>query len=260
MLIQGNAHSLVVKGTAGVGKTHTVLEALKEAGYEEEVHYIYITGFITPLQLFNTLSKCSTLESPKLFVFDDLEGIIGNKTCVALLKSALWEARGKRIVSYQSSTNKLDNDGSIDFDGKVLLILNSLKEESVFGKSLLDRGIFYEMRLSGAELTSYVEDILPLVGSGLADDIKAEVWRQVKRFASNQSFSLRSLTRAFEFYKYNKDDWFTLFLNTLKLSSDQKVFYQIQENDKLSDTEKAKVYKELTGRSERTYHRQKKIL
>lgn len=260
ILLNTNQNLLVVKGTHGIGKTYLVSQALNKFNFENGVNYQYVSGFTTPLSLFNTLSSCKVMESPKLFWFDDIEGIINNRVSVSLLKSALWERNGKKIVSYQSSTSELKGEKSIEFDGKVILILNTTKEENLFGKSLLDRGIFYEMKLSPAELTSYIENILPLVGEGLEEEIKREVWNRVKRFANNDNFSLRSLSRAFEFYKYNDEKWWTLFLNTLNLTEEQRIFYLIKEENLPSIKAQAEKFSVLTGKSTKTFQRLQKKL
>lgn len=135
-------NSLVIRGSQGLGKTHSIISTLKEMDIQEEVGYIYISGKMTPLQLFNTLCRSSTLEHPKLFVMDDLDAILNDRTSVSILKSALWPARGRRIVSYLTSSTKVEEGGTHEFEGKILMIINNNREEGIIGRPLLDRGIY----------------------------------------------------------------------------------------------------------------------
>ncbi len=217
VLLDSNVHCLIIKGPAGIGKTKSVLDKLAEAGLKEDESFSYITGYITPLKLFDILSGCRVMEEPKLFVLDDLDAILKNRTSVAILKGALAEARGKRIVSYESTTKTVDCK-PFEFTGKVILIVNSFAKNNVI-ESLLDRGIFYDMEIDPEEMIKYVEDNLTqLLGVGLSDEDRASIWVRVKRFADSPNFSLRALNRAVAFYKHDKENWYSMFSRSMKKS------------------------------------------
>lgn len=212
MVIKGHTNLLTIKGTPGIGKTTFVLNQLEEAGLQENLHYVYLTGHVTPLKLFATLAKCVVMQGPKIFVFDDIDAIVSNKVSLALLKGALAEARGKRIVSYETSRNSKDEFAlrNFDFTGSVIVIVNNMKQESAVGSALLDRGIFYNMELDADEIRSYVEEILPKIHKDITDEEKQSVWIKIKRFADRPNFSLRAVNRAMEFYKYTPENWYHL--------------------------------------------------
>ncbi len=256
-LIESQTNSLIVKGTAGIGKTYTILKTLEEMGLKEQIHYIYFTGYTTPLQLFNTLSRSTSLEFPKLFIFDDLEGIINNKLCVAMLKSGLWEARGRRVITYNTSSSKVKNKGVCEFNGKMLLILNSIREENTIGESLIDRGLYYCLDLTTAEITAYIENIISEMETSLNQDERFEVWRKIKILAHHDRFSLRSVSRAFSFYK-NNSNWFDLFIHSLSLSREIIAFYTIQNDPNLTKEEIRDEFQEQTSKSRATFYRVKK--
>lgn len=257
MLTKSDATSLVIKGNGGLGKSYTVMDEIEKLGFKENIHYIYVAGHMTPLQLFNTISKTATLEPPKLIVFDDIDSLITNKVSIALLKSALGEVRGKRIVSYNSTSSKIDGPTSIDFTGKVIMILNELRQEQAFGKPLLDRCIVFDMALSQDELIEYVEMIIPDIQCGLSTDNKWSIWKDIKQFSGNPRFSIRSLVRAFEFYKYDPNKWHGLFASSLKLNDAQKIEYEMQNS---KTKEKVEEYIKRTGNSRATYFREKSSL
>lgn len=216
VLLNGTQNLLVVKGHFGMGKTYTIGSILKELDLKDGINYQYISGYITPKQLFNVLSSCRIMEKPKLFWFDDIEGVLGNKTSIALLKSALWEVNGKRLVSYQTSKNS-DELPAFEFNGKVILVVNSLNQEKVLGRSLLDRGIYYDMTLDPEEVVYYIENmVLPNIEKDIPINEKWSVWEKVKRFVEYPNFSIRCLYRAFSFYKHNKNEWYKLFTTSMK--------------------------------------------
>jgi hypothetical protein len=159
------------------------------------------------------LNRSRTLELPKLLIFDDIDNLLKSKVSVAILKGALAEARGKRIVSYDSTAR---NEGERHFEylGKVILILNAFSGTGVLDP-LIDRGIYFNIELETEELIEYIEDkILPtfeLNGNELS-----KVWGMVKRFADSPNFSIRSVNKAVSFYKHNPDKWYQLFTKSLK--------------------------------------------
>lgn len=215
VLLNSDIHSLVVKSLPGMGKTTTILNKLGSLGLEEGVHYIYVTGYMTPLKLYDTLSKSRTLDTPKLLVLDDLDSILKNRTSIALLKGALAEARGKRIVSYESSARNADVR-HFEFTGKVILIVNNLVKSNII-ESLLDRGIFYDMEIDQTELATYIELNMPSMYQRLSLDEKKSIWGKVKRLIDSPNFSLRALNRAFAFYQNDPENWYELWLKTMKV-------------------------------------------
>jgi hypothetical protein len=214
VLLSSNTHCLVIKGPSGISKTTTVLNKLSSIGLSEGDHYLYVTGYITPLKLFETLAKSRMLDEPRVMIFDDVDSIFTNKTSVALLKSALAEARGKRVVSYESSSRN-GQARSFEFTGKVILIVNGFVKNNTI-QPLLDRGIFYEIEPDVQELGIYIESNMASMYDRFSDDERSSVWNKVKRFLDNPNFSLRSLNRAFNFYRHNPENWYALWIKTIK--------------------------------------------
>lgn len=266
VLISGDTNSLIVKGEGGLGKSFTFTDELEKQGLEENVHYLYISGHITPLELYETLNKVNLLEYPKLALFDDIDALLTNTISVALLKACLWEVKGKRVVSYKSSRKK-EAPQAFDFKGKVAMILNDLKQEAQLGKPLLDRAMVFEMSMTAEETVAYIEKVLN--GPDFNPDIplveRLEIWKRIKFFATNPRFSMRTLVRAFAFYRYSKENWFSLFLSSLKLTPEEKIWHEVQAKSvaiqktggKIKIREEAREWAEKTGKSVRTYYRMK---
>lgn len=213
-ILETDIHSLIVYGRSGLGKTHIVLETIKDLGLREDRNFMYITGIITPVKLYEVLETCRIMEAPKLFIFDDIEGIMANKGSVAILKSSLWEARGKRIVSYL--TSRRDDDRKFDFDGKIILITNTLKQNSILGSAIIDRSLYYNIELTPEVICDYLENNLENIYKNIDSEDRIIVWSKVKRFINSPNFSLRTVDRAFKLYKNNKENWYELFYNSMK--------------------------------------------
>lgn len=214
VLLNSDIHLLVISGPPGIGKSSNVLRHITEMGLVEGMHFMYETGYMTPLAMFKSLAKSRLLENPKLLIYDDIDSILKNKVSVGILKGALADVRGTRTVSYQS-TKSTDKDQTFEFAGKVILILNDVKNSS-FIEPLLDRGIYYNIQLRKDELEHHIENNLVSMFPTMDNDAKRMVWDRIKIFTGLEHFSLRTIRRAFEMYKNNKDDWFLLFKKSLR--------------------------------------------
>jgi hypothetical protein len=251
---QSKAHSFLVLAERGIGKTYCVLEALENQKLKRGKDFVYNNGNITPLALFKLLSKYQD----KIVVLDDIEGVLSNKVALSIIKGALSEVgrTGKRLVSYHTSQD-IDTKKTFDFTGKIILILNSASEKNSIGRSLLDRTIFFDMRITNKELIARVDEIIPDIDTELKLEEKQEVWEKIKPYAFNSRFSLRALIRAFSFYSQDKKGWFRMFLNTLDMNDEERIMCEIDDED-ISTEAKIKKYQEKTGKSRRSFYRAKK--
>ena len=205
-------YSLIISAPQGLGKTSTVLSKLSEMGFIEDQNYLYQSGYMTALRLYDFLSRSRILEIPKILIFDDIDSLLSNKTSLALLKSALSEARGKRVVAYES---KGVVERSFEFNGKIILITNNLSGNRNL-KPLLDRAIVYNFESDPQELMAYIEGNLDKFSGDLSDDQKESVWDKVRRFVDSPDFSLRSVGRAFAFYRNDPENWYDLWRKSMK--------------------------------------------
>jgi len=212
LLNSPDIHSLIIGSPAGLGKTTIVLNKIANMGLVEDRHFVYQTGYITPLKFYEFLSRCRTLELPKLIVLDDIDSIILNKTSLGILKCALTEARGKRIVKYESRSSE---EKEFEFNGKIILITNNLSDNKQLAP-VLDRGIVYNFEKDLPIFIKYIETHLTEIYPSLNKEEKIEVWERVKRFVGMPNFSFRVLNRAFAFYKNNKKNWYELFVRSLR--------------------------------------------
>src|SRR3990167_10824477 len=89
VLLNSDVHLLVICGPPGMGKSSEVLKHIQKMGLIEGIHFVYETGYMTPLAMFRSLAQARVLESPKLLIYDDIDSILKNKVSIGILKGAL---------------------------------------------------------------------------------------------------------------------------------------------------------------------------
>ena len=121
--IEGNCRSLIICGAAGVGKSHTVLQAVSKID-EDQRHVV--KGSVTPPGLFKTLWKYR--HAGQVLVFDDADDIWENERCLNYLK-AVCDSSEERFITRAANSNAFDDDGeeipsTFPFNGSVIFITN----------------------------------------------------------------------------------------------------------------------------------------
>ena len=133
MLAKGDQPSVVVTGAGGLGKSYTVMEALKKSGLKDmsvlgeyeigapvpKNAFVTIKGQCTPKGLYRTLyeNKDSTI------VFDDCDSVLKDPVSLNILKGAL-DSYSKRIISWRADTKDEELPQSFEFKGRVVFISN----------------------------------------------------------------------------------------------------------------------------------------
>ena len=156
-ICKGYSNSLVVCSPAGYGKTELTLSTLKELGLEENEHYKYISNYITPVELYLLLEEVNQLKEPRILVLDDVEDTLTNQRSIGLLKGALWASGGKRIVGWRSGSYRIKNK-EIEFEGKVIMLLNQFNSKNPLLNALKDRSFYYEIKLEPFEIIELIKE------------------------------------------------------------------------------------------------------
>lgn len=136
-----------IKSRPGLGKTFTTTQTLKQRGMKLGTDYLYLIGYITPLDLFEKLQ-----EHPKgLVVLDDLDALLADKKNTALLKSATYPTlEDIRMVQYQSTKRDQEKSAFI-CNTKFILLCNSIPKGLDF-QAIQNRGIFYDLKPTNNEV------------------------------------------------------------------------------------------------------------
>ena len=132
MVGMGETASAIITGEGGLGKTHTVMQALHKAGLTDvsEIDpdefettprraFRVIKGYSTPKGLFKTLWE----NRNSIIVFDDCDSVLTNDDSVNLLKGAL-DTYDRRLITWNSSMRDEDIPRQFEFTGGVVFISN----------------------------------------------------------------------------------------------------------------------------------------
>jgi hypothetical protein len=124
---KGVNRALIVSGPAGLGKSYTVEQKMKEL--EDQGHNVtYIKGYVRPLSLYRLLYE-SRFDNCVL-VFDDSDSIFADDVSMNLLKSACDSTDVRKLHWLSRSIEKVeDEDGekipnNFEFEGSVIFITN----------------------------------------------------------------------------------------------------------------------------------------
>lgn len=121
----GDVTSLIVSGPAGLGKSHTIEEVLRDWD-PDEIHHTIVKGYIRPPSLYRLLYQHR--EANQVLVFDDADSIFFDDVSLSLLKAACDSNKHRRI-SYLTEGTLLDGDADVlprgfDFHGNIIFITN----------------------------------------------------------------------------------------------------------------------------------------
>jgi len=137
----------ICRSRGGLAKTSSVLDVLKERKLEADKDFLYLSGMVTPLELFQSLQNFST----KLIVLDDLEGVVGEKKNLALLKAVTFPTiHDQRIAQWHSSKRSTEKSIFI-CNSKFIMLCNSTPKNPDW-TAIQSRGIYYYMKPTNDEV------------------------------------------------------------------------------------------------------------
>lgn len=222
MLTDDLNHGLIVLSKGGLGKTTLILDSMKSKQLIQDIHYIYANSFSTPLAFYKLLDSVNALQSPKILILDDMELLLSDKHILGMLRAALWEAGGKRVVNYHSTTQKKT---STDFTGKIIMLINDLPKDNKVLNALCDRVFFHEIKLSNNEILELIQQNIvqkPYKTLNLRQRVKiAEAIKE--RTTENTNLSFRTLIKAYQFYIYAPSSWLNMLDASMNITSQKQI-------------------------------------
>lgn len=166
MVVEDKSKGVIIAGSPGLGKSHTVLERLKLAGLKQfDVEdpdtasgYIVHKGYSTPKSLY----RCLYENNGKVIVFDDLDSVMEHATSVNILKGAL-DSYDVRIISWLTEKQDDTLPQCFEFTGRVIFITN--KSIADLDTAILSRCLFVDLTMTTDEkierLTQIIKHIRP---------------------------------------------------------------------------------------------------
>lgn len=182
-----NSHNgLVCIGNPGNGKSHTVMDVIKNDFHMVEGEDFKVArGSSTVISIYKVMYD---FRGPgKILVLDDIDKVFQDNDGKNLLKAAL-ESAPERKIGYFSSRNfdprteekkreellaagKLPNE--FTFQGKVIFLSNL--EEKDFGSAIIDRCEFMDLYLTGRQVIEMARELKAKLGHDILIDVPDSV-------------------------------------------------------------------------------------
>jgi hypothetical protein len=222
MLARGDQASVVVTGPGGLGKSHTVTQALKKAGFKDisvldenfevgsrlNMHkaFTIIKGYSTPKGLYRLLYE----NKDGVLVFDDCDSVLKDPVSLNLLKGAL-DSYSKRIISWRADLKDDDLPQSFEFKGRVVFISNLSSD--TLDQAIISRSMAVDLSMTTEQK---IERMRHLLNTG---EFMPEFDKQVKQDAMNlidnlkdkiKELSLRTLIQVTKIRKSAGANWANL--------------------------------------------------
>lgn len=147
MLARGDQASVVITGPGGLGKSHTVMKSLKEAGLKDmslvddpvgavigKKNFRVIKGYSSAKGLYRTLYE----NREGVLVFDDCDSVLKDTISLNLLKGAL-DSYSRRVISWRADIKDEDLPQAFEFKGRVVFISNmtsSSMDQAIITRSM----------------------------------------------------------------------------------------------------------------------------
>ena len=163
MVIEKVTCSLIITGSGGLGKTSSVVRALREANLVEgeEDGYIMLKGYSTPRGFYEFLYR----NNGKLIVVDDCDSVFDTETGVNILKGAL-DSFDTRTVCWQSRETARDSEedavpNRFEFTGRVIFISNRTQDD--VPQALRSRSMNIDLTMTLVERVDRIQFLMPAI-------------------------------------------------------------------------------------------------
>ena len=214
MVAQGTQASVVICGPGGLGKSHTVMSALKARGFQDitladegavkaRKSYTVVKGYSTAKGLFRLLWE----NKDGVLVFDDCDSVLKDAVSLSLLKSAL-DSYSRRVITWRADFKDDDIPNSFLFTGRVVFISNMNTQQ--LDQAVVTRSLCVDLSMTTPQKVERMQHLLTraefmpdadVVHKGDAMALIAEVQDSVKEL------SLRTLIQCVKIRSTGTANW-----------------------------------------------------
>ena len=235
---------LIITGPVGVGKSFEVEQALKN----EE--YVMINTHVTPLKLYINLYETRN----SYLIIDDVLDLFKNKDTSGLLIAATQTGTKPRILTWHTTSDKLEVPSEFVYEGKIAIICNKLP---LHLEHLKSRCFYFELNLNYNEILAKLEEVCKSM------KIPKKLFKFVKDNTSETTpeeiLNIRLLIKLNSLYKKYPKKWQELGLYLIK--QDKRLYILKKIMDKYNNvSDQIKMYQKLTGRKRSSFYKDKKRL
>lgn len=218
MVAQGEQASVIICGPGGLGKSHTVVTALKEQGLKDisllnefdigdnintESAFRVIKGYSTPKGLYRALYE----NKDGVIVFDDCDSVLKDAVSLSLLKAAL-DSYSKRVISWRADLKDEDLPTTFEFNGRVVFISNMAStqmDQAIITRSLsVDLSMTRQQKIERMQHLLTQKNFMPEYNMALKQDAMTLI-DTLKD--SVKELSLRTLIQVTKIRKANNGNW-----------------------------------------------------
>lgn len=215
MVAKKKTASAIITGDGGLGKSHTVIQAIRDAGLKEirafeadeavssSNVYTVVKGYSTAKGLFRTLHDFRNA----IIVFDDCDSILKDPDAVNLLKGAL-DSYDERVISWNADRLDPELDRSFRFTGGIIFISNRAMhtiDQALRTRAMcVDVSMTLDQKIERMEMIMSDSDFLPQVPMPMKRDALSLI-------AANKTVarevSLRTLIAVTKIRAEGDQDW-----------------------------------------------------
>jgi hypothetical protein len=217
MLARGQQPSIIITGPGGLGKSHTVIQALKTHGLrdvtlldDEEIptvapnqSFCVVKGFSSAKGLYRTLYE----NRHSVLVFDDCDSVLKDPMSLNLLKGAL-DSYARRIISWRADIRDDDLPTTFEFNGRVVFISNMMVTQ--LDQAIVTRSMAVDLTMTQAQK---VERMVHIVNQQnflpeYSLTYKLDALRLIDQLRNTvKELSLRTLIQVTKIRSAHNDNW-----------------------------------------------------
>ena len=221
MVASKTTASAIISGSGGLGKTYSVLKALKAAGIKDitdladfqigdkidtKRSFRVVKGYSTAKGLFRTLQECNGMT----IVFDDCDSILRDPVALNLLKGAL-DSYGDRYISWNADIRDDDLDKTFKFSGQIIFITNVSSEK--LDQAVKSRAMVVDLSMTRDEMLERMrtiaqsDEFLPEIDASPKREALDFLQENMDRIAN---LSLRTLIQTVKIANSGDSSWKSL--------------------------------------------------
>ena len=251
----GHTNCLILSGKAGMGKTFRVIRVLSKDGIE----FQYNAGCKSPLALYKYLYEH---RNDELIIMDDVYGLVDDERALAVLMAASWSATGERILSWDTTSGKLDDvPPKFQFTSRIIICINNV-EDNPKVRALASRSLHVEINFTYKQILAIMGEIArqPKQNLTIEERITLVNWLKQNTSESTVEFDLRTQQKLEQVFGYDKTNWERLgAVLVAKKNEPMEVVKELMISGKSVGEQEIEFHRR-TGQSRATYHRHKQVL
>ena len=247
-------HALLLRGSAGLGKSTAVELALEKINQKSAS----LGSYSTPLNLFNFLYA----HQNEIIVIDDCAGLFQSAVAMSIFKAATGTMSGPRVVQWGSTSARSEID-EFPFSGKIIFICNSFPH-GPDADAVRSRSIPYDLSFTVKEASLLL--IEAASSNNHYSDTRlalavAEFLNSFRNEKNSESLNLRTLKMGYEVARLNSSGrWKELLIKQISLKVEPEDVVLSLAQTGLRSTLQAIEFEKRTGLKRRTFFKIRKEL